>query len=66
VENVPLRGHIIVTNMPVKEGDLGVRLVAEAGWQPASWFEFTALLGYGIRTINHQGFSTGLSASFLW
>ncbi|MBI5489162.1 MAG: hypothetical protein HY905_17635 [Deltaproteobacteria bacterium] len=66
VEHVPLRGHIIVTNMPVKEGDLGVRLVAEAGWQPASWFEFTALLGYGIRNINHQGLSLGLSVSFLW
>ncbi|MBN1772207.1 MAG: hypothetical protein JXB32_13145 [Deltaproteobacteria bacterium] len=65
VENVPLRGYIIVTDMPVR-GDLGVRLVAEAGWQPVSWFEFTVLAGYNIRTIHHQGFSLGLGASFLW
>lgn len=65
VENVPLRGYIIVTDMPVR-GDLGVRLVAEAGWQPVSWFEFTVLAGYNIRTINHQGLSLGLGASFHW
>lgn len=65
VENVPLRGYIIVTDMPVR-GDLGVRLVAEAGWRPVSWFEFTVLAGYNIRTINHQGFSVGLGASFHW
>jgi hypothetical protein len=65
VERAPMRGHIIVTDMPV-EGDLGVRLVAEAGWSPAAWFEFTGLIGYGIRTINHQGFSLGLGAAFLW
>lgn len=65
VEKVPLRGYIIVTDMPVR-GDLGVRLVAEAGWRPASWFEFTVLAGYNIRTIHHQGFSLGLAASFLW
>ena len=44
----------------------GVRLVAEAGWQPASWFEFTGLVGYGIRNIHHQGLSLGLAAAFLW
>lgn len=65
VESVPLRGYIIVTDMPVR-GDLGVRLVAEAGWRPASWFEFTVLAGYNIRTIHHQGFSLGAAASFLW
>jgi hypothetical protein len=65
LDDVPLRGHVIVTDMPVQE-DLGVRLVAEAGWRPLPWFEFTGLIGYGIRTIRHAGLSAGLALSFLW
>jgi len=65
VDRVPLRGHIIVTDMPVEE-EVGVRLVAEAGYQPASWLEFTVLAGYDIRRIYHQGVSFGLATVFLW
>ncbi|MDI7269461.1 MAG: hypothetical protein QME96_15850, partial [Myxococcota bacterium] len=65
LDAVPLRGHIIVTDMPV-EADLGVRLVAEGGWRPWSWFEVTAHAGYNIRTINHAGFSLGVGTNFRW
>ena len=65
VDDVPLRAHIIVTDMPVNEA-LGVRLVAEAGWRATSWFEFVGLVGYDIRDINHTGISLGLGTTFLW
>ncbi|MBI5499696.1 MAG: hypothetical protein HY907_05605 [Deltaproteobacteria bacterium] len=65
VEDVPLRAHIIVTDMPLND-DLGVRLVAEAGWRPTPWFEFAGLAGYDIRDINHTGLSLGLGLTFLW
>jgi hypothetical protein len=65
LDDFPMRGHVIVTDMPVEE-DLGVRLLAEFGWKATDWLEVDALLGYGIRTIHHAGFSAGLGTSFRW
>ena len=63
--NFPLGGQVIVTNFPVGE-DLGVRIVAQAGWSGLDWFEIALRVGYDIRDINHSGASVGLDLAFDW
>ncbi len=64
-DHFPLGAQVIVTNFPVGE-DVGVRIVAQAGWRGVDWFEVALRAGYDIRDINHSGASVGLDVAFNW
>ena len=65
LEDWPLGAEVIVTNFPVGE-DVGVRLVARAGWRGLDWLEIGLRVGYDIRDINHYGASVGIDLAFDW
>jgi hypothetical protein len=65
IENVPMSGEVIVTNLPVGE-DLGVSLNYGAGYAFTDWFTLMGRVGWNARTITHHGPTAGLSTVFNW
>lgn len=65
LENVPMSGEAVVTNLPVGQ-DLGVSLNYEAGYELVDGFRATGRLGWNARTISHHGPSAGLGMSLDW
>lgn len=65
VEDLPMLGEVIVTNLPVGE-DLGVSLNYGVGYEVLEGFLPMVRVGWNARTINHTGFSAGLSAAYSW
>lgn len=78
---IPLLVRSEVTNQPAgskplkgtldpgisgESGDLGVRMIAQAGYRFAPSFVFFLRFSYQGRTINHAGPGFGAGASFTW
>ncbi|QDG53782.1 hypothetical protein FIV42_24475 [Persicimonas caeni] len=65
LENIPMSGEVVVTNLPVGE-DLGVMLNYGTGYQFNDWFTLMARVGWNARTIQYQGPTAGLGTVFTW
>lgn len=65
LENLPMSGEVVVTNLPVGE-DLGVMLNYGTGYQFTDWFTLMARVGWNARTIRYQGPTAGVGTVFTW
>jgi hypothetical protein len=67
IPRVPVMFRSEVTNQPAGSGgDIGVRAIAQAGYQIVKDFTVSARGSYQGRTINHAGPGGGLGASYQW
>jgi hypothetical protein len=62
---LPVGISVGVTDQPAN-GDLGVRLATELGWQARPWVRPTVRLSWQGRTTNHAGLGGGLGLVFDW
>jgi hypothetical protein len=65
IENVPMSGEVVVTNLPVGE-DLGVSLKYGVGYEVTDWVTLNGKVGWNARTINHHGPSVGTGLAVDW
>lgn len=61
----PLGLAVAVTDQP-DEGDLGIRLTIDLGYQLRPWFQPTLRLSYQARSIYQHGFGAGLGMVLDW
>jgi len=65
IEKVPMSASVVVTNLPVGE-DIGVSLNYSVGWRATDWLTLAIRTGANARTIDHFGFTGGLSTAIEW
>lgn len=65
IERVPMSASVVVTNLPVGE-DVGVSLNYSVGWRATDWLTLAIRTGANARTIDHFGFTGGLSTAIEW
>ena len=63
---VPIIVEGLVTNFPVEDSHVGLRLVVGAGYRFTDWFAILARGSWNARTIKHTGFGGGASVALSW
>jgi hypothetical protein len=65
IDVLPIGLSVGLTDQPA-QGDLGLRLMTDIGWQTLSWFQPTLRVSYQGRSVDHSGVGLGLGAVFDW
>ncbi len=63
---VPILIEGLVTNFPVDDSHVGLRLVVGIGYRFTDWFAILARGSWNARTIKHTGFGGGASVALSW
>jgi len=63
---VPIIVEGLVTNFPVDESHVGLRLVLGTGYRFTDWLAILARGSWNARTITHTGFGGGASLALSW
>jgi hypothetical protein len=63
---VPILVEGLVTNFPVDESHVGLRLVIGTGYRFTDWLAIFARGSWNARTIKHTGFGGGASLALSW
>jgi hypothetical protein len=63
---VPVLIEGLVTNFPVEESHVGLRLVVGTGYRFTDWLAIFARGSWNARTIKHTGFGGGASLALSW
>jgi hypothetical protein len=65
-ERVPINLEGLVTNYPVDDSHLGLRIVLGTGFRFTDWLAILARGSWNARTIRHTGFGGGASLALSW
>jgi hypothetical protein len=66
LKKIPIVVEGIVTDYPVADSDLGLRLVIGAGYRFTDWLAVLARGSWNARTITHSGFGGGATLALSW